>query len=200
MSPLSILLILFLAFTMVLLRMRVAVVGEPTSGKTAFVQMVHSNGATFPKNYLMTMGCDFVVKEFQLNEENAVEVSLLDVAGQRLYDRMTSHYLEGASAFILVYDVSNKTTFESCRKWVTKARAVKKDMIGFLVANKMDLADKAEVTDNQAEVFARANQLTFYKCSALRGTGITEPVEELARNFLQSYEKRVGDLMPKKAD
>ncbi|GET90265.1 GTP-binding protein-like protein [Leishmania tarentolae] len=179
---------------MVLLRLRVAVVGEPTSGKTALVQMVHSNGTVFPKNYLMTMGCDFVVKEFALDEENTVEVSLLDVAGQRLYDRMTSYYLESVSAFILVYDVSNKATFESCRKWVTKARSAKKDMIGFLVANKMDLADKAEVTDNQAEVFARANQLTFFKCSALRGTGTVEPVERLSRMFLEEYQKRIIQL------
>ncbi|KAG5473388.1 hypothetical protein GH5_03575 [Leishmania sp. Ghana 2012 LV757] len=179
---------------MVLLRLRVAVIGEPTSGKTAFVQMVHSNGAIFPKNYLMTMGCDFVVKEFAIDEENTVEVSLLDVAGQRLYDRITSHYLESVSAFILVYDVSNKATFESCRKWVTKARAAKKDMIGILVANKTDLADKAEVTDNQAEVFARANQLAFLKCSALRGTGIVEPVEKLSRMFLETYQKRLVQL------
>ncbi|KAG5473670.1 hypothetical protein LSCM1_04297 [Leishmania martiniquensis] len=179
---------------MVLLRLRVAVIGEPTSGKTAFVQMVHSNGATFPKNYLMTMGCDFVVKEFAVDDENTVEVSLLDVAGQRLYDRMTSHYLESACAFILVYDVSNKATFESCRKWVNKARAAKKDMIGLLLANKMDLAEKAEVTDNQAEVFARANQLTFFKCSALRGTGIADPVEKLSRMFLEAYQKRLAQL------
>ncbi|CAJ1029354.1 ADP-ribosylation factor family/Ras of Complex, Roc, domain of DAPkinase/Ras family/Gtr1/RagA G protein conserved region containing protein, putative [Leishmania lindenbergi] len=179
---------------MVFLRLRVAVVGEPTSGKTAFVQMVHSNGAVFPKNYLLTMGCDFVVKEFVMDEDNTVEVSLLDVAGQRLYDRMTAHYLESVSAFILVYDVSNKGTFESCRKWVTKARAVKKDIIGFLVANKVDLAEKAEVTDNQAEVFARANQLTFFKCSALRGTGTVEPVEKLARLFLEAYQKRLTQL------
>ncbi|KAK7197661.1 small GTP-binding protein [Novymonas esmeraldas] len=179
---------------MVLLRLRVAVIGEPTSGKTAFVQMVHSNGATFPKNYLMTMGCDFVVREFALDEDNTVEVSLFDVAGQRLYDRMTSHYLDTVSAFILVYDVSNKATFESCRKWVAKARAAKKDMIGFLVANKVDLANKAEVTDNQAEVFARANQLTYFKCSALRGTGTVEPVERLAQMFLEAYQKRLIQL------
>ncbi|KAG5490548.1 hypothetical protein JKF63_00668 [Porcisia hertigi] len=179
---------------MVLLRLRVAVVGEPTSGKTAFVQMVHSNGATFPKNYLMTMGCDFVVKEFTIDEDNTVEVSFMDVAGQRLYDPMTSYYLENVSAFILVYDVSNKITFESCRKWVAKARGAKKDMIGFLVANKMDLAEKAEVTDNQAEVFARANQLTFFKCSALRGTGILEPVEKLAHTFLEAYQKRIAQV------
>lgn len=179
---------------MVLLRLRVAVVGEPTSGKTAFVQMVHSNGVTFPKNYLMTMGCDFVVKEIPIDDENTVEVSLFDVSGQKIYDRMVPTYLEGAYAFILMYDVTNKTTFETCKKWVNAARASNKNMIGFLIANKMDLEDKSEVTDNQAEIFARANQLKFFKCSALRGTGIDEPIAELAQGFLQSYQQRIAEL------
>lgn len=59
---------------------------------------------------------------------------------------------------------------------MNKARAIRHDMPGYLIANKMDLADKAEVTDKQANVFARANRLTFYKCSALRGSNVNEPV------------------------
>lgn len=180
---------------MVLLRLRVALVGEPTSGKTAFAQMVFSNGITFPKNYLMTMGCEFAMKEVAVTEEDTVEVMMLDVAGQKLYDRMTTTYLDTISAFIVMYDVSNKATFELCKKWVAKARAKKPDMIGFLVANKMDLVDKSEVTENQAEIFARANQLKFFKCSALRGVGIAEPIEELARMYLEGYHKRLAQLL-----
>lgn len=180
---------------MVLLRLRVAVVGEPTSGKTAFVQMAHSNGTSFPRNYLMTMGCDLAVKEYVLDEDVTVEVSLLDVAGQKLYNSMTQSYLDHVSAFILLYDVSNKTTFETCKRWITKARASKKDMLGFLVANKMDLSDKAEVTENQGQIFARANQMKFYKCSALRGSGVNDPIEDLAQMFAEGYKKRVSQVV-----
>lgn len=180
---------------MVVLRLRVAVIGEPTSGKTAFVQMIHNNGGSYPKNYLMTMGCDFVVKNFTLDEDTTVEFMLFDVAGQKLYDTMAQTYLEQVSAFILMYDVANKTTFETCKRWVTKARGAKKDMMGFLVANKMDLSDKAEVTDSQGEIFAKANQMKFYKCSALRGSGINEPIEDLARMFAEGYKKRVAQVL-----
>lgn len=180
---------------MVVLRLRVAVIGEPTSGKTAFVQMVHSNGTSFPKNYLMTVGCDFVVKDITLEDDMSVELSLFDVGGQKLYESMVQNYLDNVSAFILMYDVSNKATFESCKRWISKARASKKDMIGFLVANKTDLSDKAEVPDNQGEIFARANQLKFYKCSALRGVGINEPIEDLSRLFAEGYKKRVSHVL-----
>lgn len=179
---------------MVVLRLRIAVIGEPTSGKTAFVQMIHSNGTSFPKNYVMTAGCDFVVKEIPLDEETSVELSLLDVAGNKVYDSMVQTYLDKVSAFILLYDVANKTTFETCKRWVTKARASKKDMMGFILANKMDLVDKAEVTDSQGEIFAKANQMKYYKCSALRGTGINEPIEALARMFAEGYKKRVSQM------
>lgn len=175
---------------MVVLRLRVAVIGEYSSGKTSFVQMVHSNNTTFPKNYLMTMGCDLTVKTIELDDGNTVEVSLFDVAGQKIYDSMAETYLQHVSAFILMYDASNKRTFETCKRWVSKAREVKKDLPGFLLANKMDLADHIEVTDRQAEVFARANQLVYYKCSALRGSGVSEPIENLAQMFYGQYNRR----------
>jgi transport family protein 27 len=175
---------------MVTLRMKIAVVGEATVGKTAFVQMAHSGGVTFPKNYMMTIGCDFCVKEIQLDMNTVVEVFLFDVAGQKLYEHMVPQFLEGLSGFILMYDVSNKTTFETCKKWVERARKQDKQLKGFLIANKIDLMDKAEVTDSQGEIFARANNLRFFKSSALRGVGIAEPIEEFAKQLVMDYNDR----------
>ncbi len=176
---------------MVTLRMKAAIVGEATVGKSAFVQMVHSGGVTFPKQYMMTMGCDLSVKDIQLDVATTVEVYLLDVAGQKAYEQSAGQYLnESISAFILIYDCSNKTTFETCKKWVERSRRHNKNLTGFLVANKVDLMDKAEVTDSQGEIFARANQMRFFKSSALRGVGVLEPVEELAKIFAQHYNER----------
>jgi transport family protein 27 len=175
--------------------MKIAVVGESTVGKSAFVQMVHSGGVTFPKQYMMTMGCDLCVKDIQLDLNTTVEVFLLDVAGQKAYEQSCSQYLnETLSAFILIYDCSNKTTFETCKKWVERCRRHNKSLVGFLVANKVDLMDKAEVTDSQGEIFARANQMRFFKSSALRGVGVSDPVEELAKMFVQNYNERCRTL------
>lgn len=175
--------------------MKIAVVGEATVGKTAFVQMAHSGGVTFPKNYMMTMGCDLCVKEIQLDMNTTIEVYLYDIAGQKMYEHMAPQYLDGANAFLLVYDVSNKTTFETCKKWIERARKTNKSLTGFLVANKVDLMDKAEVTDSQGELFARGNNLRFFKSSALRGVGVSEPIEELAKIFVQEYNDRCRGLI-----
>ena len=170
--------------------MRIGVVGEATVGKSAFVQMVHSGGVTFPKNYMMTIGCDFSVKDIPVDNSTSVEVFLFDIAGQKAYESMVPAYMENLTAFILMYDCSNKTTFETCKKWIDRTRKTNKTLPGLLVANKVDLMDKAEVTDSQGEQFARANNLRFFKCSALRGVGINEPIEELAKAHVQNYNDR----------
>lgn len=179
---------------MVQLRLRVAVLGAPTTGKTGFIQMVHSGGVQFPKSYLMTMGCDFVVKDVTIDESTTVEVTLLDIAGQKLYDRMVPTYRDAATAFIVMYDVSNKNTFEECEKWYQKAVESGTNLPILLIANKCDLADKCEVTESQGKLFAKAHKMQFYKCSALRGSGIQEPIEDLAKILLEMYNLRVRQL------
>ncbi|KAH9598796.1 Small GTPase [Trypanosoma melophagium] len=179
---------------MVTLRVQLAVIGAPTVGKSSFVQMIHSNGVTFPKNYLMTMGCDLVVKEVPVDDDNIVEMLIFDVAGQKEYETMVPAYLERAAAFILMYDVSNKLTFEACTKWLTAIQRVNKNAIGFLIANKTDLSDKAEVTERQGKEFANSNQMKFYKCSTLRGVGIREPIDDIAKLYLDAYQKRIEQL------
>ena len=182
---------------MVVLRMKILVVGEATVGKTAYTQMVHSGGVTFPKNYLLTVGAEFSIKEVQLDMSTSVEVFLFDIGGQEAYRRLAPQYVEGAAAFILMYDVSNKATFETCKKWIDVCRKYNKNLPGLLLANKVDLTDKAEVTDSQGEIFSRANQLRFYKSSALRGVGITEPVEELAKLHVDNFNERCRTLSQK---
>jgi transport family protein 27 len=170
--------------------MKVAVVGEATSGKTAFVQMALSGGVTFPKNYMMTVGCDLSVKEVNVDMATTVEMSVFDVGGHDLYRPQAPEYIVGLTAFILVYDVANKATFETCKRWVEICRKANPNCIGYLVANKIDLADKAEVTDNQGEVFARGNNMRLFKASSLRGVGINEPIDELARQHIENFNDR----------
>ena len=46
---------------LLVLRCKVVVVGDSTVGKSALVQMFHSGGSTYPRNYVMTTWVDFSV-------------------------------------------------------------------------------------------------------------------------------------------
>lgn len=178
------------------LRSKVVVVGDATVGKTALVQMAVSGGVTFPKNYVMTMGCDFCVKDIAVDRGTSVELSIFDISGQDLYRHNIASYLEQVNAFIVVYDITVKTSFEAANKWVTLIRKIpgNENALGILVANKVDLRDKAEVQDVQGEVYARNHKMLFFQASALRGVGAAEPLLHIAKDTAERYAERVRSL------
>ena len=175
---------------MVVLRCRVAVIGDGTVGKTALIQMAFSGGVTFPKNYMMTLGVDLCVKEITVNEHTSVELHLFDVGGQDVYVKNAGDFMSQMDAFIVVYDIGNKMTFEGVHKWVEKVRQLNPGIPGVMVANKMDLKDKAEVSDAQGETYAAKHTMAFFQASALRGVGTIEPLNHIAADTAHRYEER----------
>ena len=63
-------------------------IGNGGTGKTALVQMFSSGGHTFPKNYVMTLGCEFCVKTVNIPNTNVqVEMYLFDTSGQNVFNQ-----------------------------------------------------------------------------------------------------------------
>jgi small GTP-binding protein len=175
---------------MVVLRCKVGVVGDGTVGKTAILQMVFSNNVQFPKNYAMTMGAENTVKEIPVNQHTTVELHIIDVGGQDVYARNAQDFLADIDMFMGVYDIGNKLTFEGLPKWLDKARAGSRTMPGVIVANKIDLKDKAEVAEHQGEQLARKYGARLIQASALRGVGCIEALQAIAEEWARRYEER----------
>ena len=81
---------------LVVLRCKVVIVGDASVGKTALAQVFHSGGPTFPKNYMMTVGAEFLTKQVPIPNTNAVvELYIFDCAGQSIFNQleMNSKYV-----------------------------------------------------------------------------------------------------------
>ena len=81
---------------LVVLRCKLVIVGDATVGKTALSQVFHSGGPTFPKNYMMTVGAEFMSKQVPIPDTNAVvELYIFDCAGQSIFNQleMNSKYV-----------------------------------------------------------------------------------------------------------
>jgi len=181
-----------------MLRCKVVVVGDATVGKSALISMFHSGGSSFPKQYLMTAWVDFRVKVVPIaGTTTAVELYLFDCGGQSIFNQIEANNVqyENASFLVLVYDVTNQASFESCGKWlqmVTKGRS--SAMPGVLVANKIDLesVDRRVVSQRTGESFAEANGLQYFETSALEADYM-EPFTYVAETFAQKYEDHLHD-------
>jgi len=179
------------------LRSKVAVVGDPGVGKSALTQMFQSNGQKFPKNYLMTIGVDFCMKQVQVpDSEASVELFVFDTAGQDLFAEMVPHYWDSTGAVMLVYDVTRPDSLEHLGEWlerISRVSPVDRLVTGVVVANKADLSERADVKREQGEALARKYGFSFFECSALEHQGVDAPFAHLAeathRQFKHALEK-----------
>ena len=74
---------------LVILRCKLVLVGDACVGKSALTQVFHSGGSTYPKNYLMTVGAEFCVKQVPIPDTNAVvELYIFDCSGQSIFNHL----------------------------------------------------------------------------------------------------------------
>ena len=69
-----------------------------------------------------------------------------DTAGQERFRTITQSYYRGADAILIVFDVSDKESFESCANWIQEIDKANFDCIKFLIGNKSDLEKEREVS------------------------------------------------------
>jgi len=186
--------------SIVILRCKVVIVGDACVGKSALTQVFQSGGSTYPKNYLMTIGAEFSVKQIAIPETNyIVELFLYDCAGQSIFNQldMNTKYYEDTAAVMIGYSVSSRESLQSCGKWLTSVKAALSKgptPIGVLVGCKSDLRDgtldsRAEVSQQEGRNMASSLGMGFFETSAATNHGVEDPFRYIAEEFLKRYEE-----------
>eukprot|EP01084_Bolivina_argentea_P085713 154932_1 len=94
--------------------LKVIVLGDSGVGKTSLMsRWVHKK---FDGRYKATIGADFLTKEIPVGDK-LVSIQVWDTAGQERFASLGVAFYRGADAVILVYDVSDITSFENLTKW-----------------------------------------------------------------------------------
>ena len=94
---------------------KVVFAGDAAVGKTSFINRITKG--VFLANISSTLGVDFQVKTFRVDERN-VALQLWDTAGQERFRSVTRSYFRRADGVMLLYDVTNERSFMSVREWV----------------------------------------------------------------------------------
>lgn len=91
-------------------------------------------------------------------------------------------YFKGAHGILLVYDISDRETFENVSHWVQQIRENADDkVVLILVGNKCDREDARAVTKEEGEELARRFGVPFFETSAKANTNVDECYNAIAR-------------------
>ena len=141
-------------------RHKVIFVGDACTGKTSIINRIIDN--PFNDTYEVSIGIDFMSKNIRFRGQN-IKIQIWDSAGQEKYKGLIPSYVRNSSIVFIVYDVSNRSSFENIPKWIEFVKNIEKTTI-ILCGNKNDLT--REVETNEGEDLAKKEGLPFFECSA----------------------------------
>jgi len=135
-----------------------------------------------------TIGVDFRVHKMEVKGKK-VKLSIWDTAGQERFRTITSSYYRGAQGIILVYDVSNRESFEALPRWYSELETyVSSSVVKILVGNKMDKEFSRQVPTAEAQQFAARMSTLFIETSAKTSIGVKEVFQEVVEKILDTPE------------
>ena len=122
-----------------------------------------------------------------------MEVQMWDTAGQERFASLGISYYRGASGAFIVFDVANRISFNSVKKWVAEIRLESDPNVTIvLIGNKIDKTPR-EVNREDAEALAKElGGIPYFETSCLSGEGIAEAASGFYHDLF-SWTK--GDLV-----
>jgi small GTP-binding protein len=170
-------------------RIKIIIIGESGVGKTCIIKRFvydEHNSNEFP-----TSSLSFATKNINVSEngvEEEIKLEVWDTVGQEKYKAMAQIFFKNSNAVILVYDITNKESFEQLKNyWIDKINEYNSnDLTLAVAANKSDLYMKEQVKEEEGREFAQKIGAIFRLTSAKNGEGIKEMFNVIGKKYLDS--------------
>eukprot|EP00826_Nyctotherus_ovalis_P012302 TRINITY_DN13235_c0_g3_i1.p1 TRINITY_DN13235_c0_g3~~TRINITY_DN13235_c0_g3_i1.p1 ORF type:complete len:195 (+),score=65.95 TRINITY_DN13235_c0_g3_i1:196-780(+) len=169
--------------------LKVVLLGNSGVGKTSVVQRFAFG--KFKDAITPTLGAMFLTKCIDLPQKNmSIKFNLWDTAGQERYHSLAATYYKDAAIALIVYDITNLSTFEGAKNWVDEvSKNAPLSTLVFLVGNKSDLIEHEQVDPKLAQTYAQEQKIKFKLVSAKTGAGVKDIFTEAAKEFLDRSEE-----------
>eukprot|EP01083_Nonionella_stella_P075720 205932_1 len=176
-------------------KFKVVLLGEGRVGKTSIL-LRYINGS-FSEKQTSTFQASYQEKILNIGN-NSVSLAIWDTAGQERFHALAPIYYRDSNAAILVFDITDKTSFQKVQNWIDELRKiVGKDIILFIAANKIDLESKRQVDQSEVHGYASSVGATVMGTSAKNGKGVNEVFLEMTKTLLKQTQNQPSRIRQK---
>ncbi|TFF98501.1 MAG: GTP-binding protein [Promethearchaeota archaeon] len=161
---------------------KIVLLGEAQVGKTSLVYRFVND--SFSSSYKSTLGVNLLKKDLEVEGYGETSAQIWDLGGQESFSSLRKLYLEGAHGGMLLYDVTNETSFKKLDNWVKSFHEARGEKPLLLIGNKIDLKDRIVVTKEQGEKYAEEYGFEFIQTSAKTGNNVDKAFHDLIKDVL----------------
>lgn len=165
------------------------IVGDSGTGKTCITQRLVAD--EFKEDSTNTIGVEFDVKKFDLEDGYFSKLKLWTTGGDSRFSGIISSYYKGTSCFVIVYDVTNRKSFENITDWIDKISQkveISNKKI-FLIGNKIDSTENRKISYEEGMNLANRFNFIFNEVSAKTGENIQKTFENIVKELNKNVEK-----------
>lgn len=164
---------------------KIIILGNSAVGKTSLINRFLKENFIFET--MKTIGIETYNK---VVEVCGLKINLIfwDTSGQVIYRQVLPSFYSRASGVIIVFDVSNRQTFEDLKIWLDeiKRHSNVRDAIKVLIGNKIDC--ERQVSTEEASAFAKKYDLAYLESSAKDDINVQKSFEYIAKKISKNRE------------
>ena len=165
----------------------ISIFGETAVGKTCICSTFL--GLEFRGEHLTTVGIEKMSSSIKTEDGVELKLKLWDTAGQERFKSVSVKNLRYSQAAIVVFDLTEKESFEKVTDWLKEIREFSDKMPVGLFGNKSDLIDKRVVTQEEINDLCKKENLVYFETSAKNNTGIKEGFSKVATMAFKIFGK-----------
>jgi len=166
---------------------KIILLGDSSVGKSSIFNRFINN--EFTDDYKCTIGAEFKLQTINPDNNTEVNLHIWDTAGSEKYKSITKQYYHESHGIILIYDVTQRETFNNLESWINEIKNnSKKDIKVIIVGNKNDI-EKRVVSVNEGIDFAKKYNSLYIDASAKNGTNIMLIFHKITEIILSSIKE-----------
>ena len=166
------------------MKVKVCLVGEGAVGKTCLIRrFIHDQ---FDDRYISTLGAKVSKKELTVPGPNGgeimIDMTIWDIMGEKGFRELLKEaYFHGAQGVLAVADVTRRDTLMELHDWIGAVSKVTGTIPIQFLANKIDLRDQMQMTEDEIRKLAESQNAPFLFTSAKTGENVEQGFLRLAK-------------------
>lgn len=162
---------------------KLLLIGDSGVGKSCL--LLRFSDDSFTTSFITTIGIDFKIKTIELDGKR-IKLQIWDTAGQERFRTITTAYYRGAMGILLVYDVTDETSFQNIRNWIRNIEQHAADNVDkILVGNKCDMIHEKVVETKRGQELADDYGIQYFETSAKSNVNVLESFTSIAKDIKQ---------------